>query len=357
MTIAIVHDYLSQCGGAERVVLRLAAMFPDAPIYTSIYDADRTFAEFSALDIRTSRLQGRIEPARFRSAALRYAGVFRSFDLSSFDTVVVSSSAFAHHVRHPRSFVYCHTPPRFLYDLDAYGRRRAVTALATPVLSGLRRRDRQAASRHLSYAANSAATAARIHSSYGRRADVIHPPLWIAHLPTVALPMPPEPRALVVSRLLPYKRVDVAVRACALAGVPVTVVGEGPEESRLRSERSGRVEFLGRVPDAKLAALFEDHSVVVCPGREDFGYLPVEANYAGRPVVAFATGGALETVEDGITGRLVPDHEVGHWARVLREVHERTWSPSALRSATQRFQATRFDAAVRRWLSSDPGHG
>ena len=351
-SVALVHDYLSQCGGAERVVLELAAMFPEAPIYTSFFAPEATFAEFAGKDVRTSSLQSRIDPDRFRSAVLRYPRAFRTFDLSAFDTVVVSSSAFAHHVVHRRSFVYWHTPPRFLYQPASYGLARPLRAAALPLLAALRRADATAAARHLSYAANSEATASRVRSAYGRSAVVIHPPLRTGHLPVDLPPLPATPRALVVSRLLPYKRIDVAVQACRLAGMPLTVVGEGPQERTLRHLGAGTVDFLGRLGETELPAVFAAHSVVLVPGQEDFGYVPVEANYAGRPVVAFAAGGALETVVDGVTGQLVPTHDPAEWAAALRSVHDRAWSPASLREATTRFGADAFQASVRQWLES-----
>ncbi len=349
--LAIVHDFLSQAGGAERVVLELARMFPDAPIYTSFYAPDRTYPEFDATDIRTSRLQGHIHPDRFRSAVLRYPGAFRSLELSEFDAVVVSTSAFAHHVVHQRAFVFWHTPPRFLYDTAAYDLPRWQTRLAAPVFSYLRAGDRRAAKRHWSYAANSADTAHRLREVYGCEARVVHPPLWTDHLPRHVAPPPLRPRALVVSRLLPYKRIDLAVRACAIAGIPLTVVGEGPEEGQLRSQGGKDTQFLGRLDDSELAAVFADHSVVLVPGRQDFGYSTLEANYAGRPVVALAAGGSLETVVDDVTGRLVEGTDEHDWASVLVEVHERGWEPEELRRTTEPFQTEPFRRAVRRWVS------
>lgn len=353
MNVAIVHDYLGQCGGAERVVLELAAMFADAPIYTSFYAPDQTFPQFAERIVRTSPLQGRVRPRHFRSAVLRYPKAFRDFDLRDFDAVVVSTSAFAHHVAHRRSFVYCHTPPRFLYDTTAYGIPRVVASGGAPALAYLRNSDRRAAAAHVAYAANSAGTAERIARTYGRVAPVIHPPLWTAHLPKDPLPLPDTPRALVVSRLLPYKRVEVAIHACALAGMPLTIVGDGPEKGRLRREAGGAVRFLGRLKDAELAELFADHSVVLVTGAEDFGYIPVEANYAGRPVVALAGGGALETVVAGVTGLLVHGHEPQDWAAALREVHRRQWQPGELRRSTARFQGAAFRTAVREWVAAD----
>lgn len=352
MNVAIVHDFLSQRGGAERVVLELARIFPNAPIFTSFYAPEGTYPEFATSDIRTSSLQGRVKPDRFRSAVLRYPGAFRSFDLSEFDAVLVSTSAFAHHVVHERAYVYWHTPPRFLYDPGAYGLPRWQKRLTSPAIRFLRARDRQATQRHHSDAANSADTALRLQRVYGREARVIHPPLWIGHLPTTTEPPPTVPRALIVSRLLPYKQIDVAMRACARAGIPLTIVGEGPEEGRLRSQGGGRVQFLGRLEDSQLADVFADHSVVLVPGRQDFGFGTLEANYAGRPVLALASGGSLETVIDGATGRLVQGTDEGNWASVLLDMHEQTWSPEELRRTTERFQAHAFQAAVRQWLSS-----
>ncbi len=154
-----------------------------------------------------------------------------------------------------------------------------------------------------------------------------------------------------VSRLLPYKRIDLAVRACSIAGIPLTVVGEGPEEAHLRSQGGNNVQFLGRLDDSELAEVFADHSVVLVPGRQDFGYSTLEANYSGRPVVTVAEGGSLETVIDGVTGRLIEGTDEHRWASVLHEVHEREWAPEELRRTTEPFQTEPFRHAVRRWVS------
>ena len=352
MRTAIVHDYLSQRGGAERVVLAMAGLFPDAPIFTSFYSPDLTYPEFAALDVRTSSLQGSIDPEHFRRSLFRLPGVFADLDLSSYDQVLVSSSAFAHRVRHPHSVVYCYTPPHFLYDTRAYLGSRARAYLVSPLLAPMRRRDRAAAARHRSYAAVSEQSARQIHAVYGRVSPVIYPPLSTDHLPAVAEAMPLEPRAMVVARLLPYKRVDIAIEACAVAGVDLTVVGLGPEEARLRHLAPKGVTFLGRVDDRELAQLFRDHSVVLAPGLEDFGYGPVEANYSGRPVVALADGGALETVQDGVNGILVEGWDVGRWAAAVTGALARTWEPERLRATTRRFDAGSFAKRLSDWVAS-----
>jgi glycosyltransferase involved in cell wall biosynthesis len=348
VNLAIVHDYLTQPGGAERVVLRLARLFPDAPVYTSLYDPDGTFPEFRDIDVRTSALQGRVDPDAFRRSALRFPSAFRALDLSAFDVVVVSTSAFAHHIAHPRAVIYCHTPPRFLYWPETYARRGPITLAMRVALAPVRRADVRAARRHGRWLANSAVTAARVHDRYGLEATVVHPPLATEHLPLEPPPMPSVARALVVSRLLPYKRVDVAVDACALAGIGLTVVGEGPERARLIERARGTdTTFLGRVSDLALLDLWAAHSLVLVPGVEDFGYAPVEAAWSGRPTVATAGGGALETVDDGVTGRLVGSDDPSAWAPVVDEVARTTWSPPALRASAQRFAPEHFDAAIR----------
>jgi len=345
--VAIVHDYLSQFGGAERVVLRMASLFPDAPIFTAFYSPEDTYDGFRTATVQTSPLQGRVRPDRFRRSVLRYPAAFRHFDLSRVEKVIVSSSAFAHYIRHPRSLVYCYTPPRYLHDTAAYIHEPHLASAARLAMAPLRHRDRVAAKHHLAYLACSRATAERVRSAYGMSVPVVYPPLETAHLPAVAEPMPERTAALMVARLIPYKRVDLAISACGLAGVPLTVVGEGPDLPRLQALAAGAaVTFTGRVGDGQLADLMSSHSMMLAPGREDFGYAPVEANYAGRPALALAAGGGLETLIDGVTGRLVCGESPDVWAQAIDEVAGRSWSPPELRRHSQRFSGETFDAAI-----------
>lgn len=355
--VALVHDFLSQRGGAERVVLHLASIFPDAPLYTSFYEPRGTFPEFRSMDVRTSDLGETFRPDSFRRQVLRFPGAFRRMDLGEYDVVVVSSSAFAHHVQHPNVHVYCHTPPRFLYDLGAYlrGRRNRAAAwapLAVPIMAPLRRADRTAARGARSYAANSVNTRANLRKAYGIRAGVIHPPVWTAHLPATLEP-PREDGVLVVSRLLPYKRVDRAVRACGLVGIPLTVVGDGPERSRLEAMAGRGTRFVGSVADSELGRLVADHAVVVVPGVEDFGLVPAEANYCGRPVVAPAAGGALETVTSGRNGILVETDDAEAWADAIRHALSSSWDRADLRRSMQPFSAEAFAQRICSWLGVD----
>lgn len=350
--VALVHDFLSQYGGAERVVLELSRIFPDAPVYTAFYDPDGTFPEFRERRIVTSSLQRIVRPGRFRAYAPLYPRAFERFDLGQYDLVVASSSAFAHRVRHPNCRVYCHTPPRFLYHPESYGwpdwRNRILHAGTAP----LRRADRRSARAKASYAANSDLTRRRVLAAYDIECRVIHPPLATTHLSAPVMPLPDRPALLMVSRLLPYKRVDVAIAVANATGLPLGVVGEGPERARLQSMAGPNVTFLGRVPDARMPELFAAATVVLAPGAEDFGYGPVEAHWFGRPAVAVAGGGALETVNDGIDGLLVRGTETEPWVRAVKSTLERPWTPAALRSSAGAYTAPAFREHVVTWLST-----
>jgi glycosyltransferase involved in cell wall biosynthesis len=349
--VAIVHDFLSQTGGAERVVLQLAATFPDAPIFTSFYAPDRTYPEFKTLDVRPSRRLDDVDPDHFRRSVLQFPQVFADLDLSGYDAAVISTSAFAHHVRHEHSIVYCHTPPRYLYDPSTYARHRVSAAALAGAFAWQRPADRRAARRHRHYLANSHLTRERIRRCYRRDAEVLHPPLWLAHLPEQVTPPPDEPKVLVVSRLLPYKRVDLALEACRRARVELTVVGDGPERATLEAGASDAT-FLGRVSDDELRELFIGHTIVLVTGAEDFGYLPIEANYAGRPVVALAAGGSLESVVDGETGLLVDSDDPETWANAVAAAVRRPWDPAALRRRSMRYHPDAFAARIRARLES-----
>lgn len=359
MTVGIVHDYLSQRGGAERVVLRLAVdTFPGAEVFTSFYRPQETFAEMGALSVHTTRLDSTVDAAHFRRKVLRYPAAFRSMDLSQLDVAVISSSAFAHHARHPVSIVYCHTPPRFLYEPASYRGISVASRLAWPALEVLRSRDRRAARSHSLYIANSALTASRVADLYGISAPVVHPPLHTAHLP--ARSTGPRPAtAIVVSRLLPYKRIDLAVVSCGLAGVPLTVVGTGPDEARLRhlatSAPGPGVRFLGRITDEQLSEELGSHGVLLAPGMEDFGFAPLEANYAGMPAVALAAGGALETVDAPLTGELVDGTSVDAWARAIDRALSTDYDPAALRCHAMRFSGEEFDTRLRSTIKEHLG--
>ncbi|MBA2475127.1 MAG: glycosyltransferase, partial [Actinobacteria bacterium] len=292
MKVALVHDYLTEMGGAERVVESLMSIFPEAPVYTSIYNPEVSSDRFSADNVRTSFMQ-QLTTGKESSKRLfpLFPLAFRGFDLAGFDVVLSSSSGFAHHVRPRREALhvcYCHTPPRFLWQSDLYfARQPQIRQLLGPVLPSFRRRDLQAARLVDAYVANSATVARRIEQTYGRKAEIIHPPVETsAFEPSTER----SGRFLVVSRLLPYKRIGLAVEAATRASLPLDVIGDGPARPKLEQAAGPTVRFLGRQDDEVVRHAMARCIALVVPGSEDFGLTPVEAHASGRPVVAFASG-------------------------------------------------------------------
>jgi glycosyltransferase involved in cell wall biosynthesis len=359
MRVAVVHDFLSQRGGAERVVLHMARVLRDPVIVTSLYAPEDTYPELAEFPVLSPRQVSGATGRRFRARVLSYPGTFRSFDLSGFDLVLISSSAFAHHVNHPRSAVFWHTPPRYLYDPGSYMPwvpRFPLTTAVNAATVALRRRDGQAAGSHRLHAANSRRTADRLRQAYGLDVPVLHPPLDIEGFPSSPGTFTGSPQALVVSRLLPYKRVDLAIAACRQVGIPLTVIGAGPDHGRLQRMAGPSVTFRSGLSDAELAQAYADHALVLCPGQEDFGYIPIEAAYSGRPVVAASGAGADETVLPGTSGLLVRGTDPTVWAGAIESALSRAWSPARLHDTASRFSADRFTTGLAQWLSplADP---
>lgn len=320
-------------------------MFPRAPIFTALYHPDATFEEFASADVRPSRLQRLSrDPTSFRKLLPLFGRAFRRIDLSGFDLVVSSSAGFAHHVR-PRSgvchVVYCHTPPRFLWD-ERYEHRTLAPAWARPllpaVLSRLRRSDRRAAARAHVYVANSRVTAARIETVYARRSVVVPPPVEVERFSTGA----PADHFLMVGRLLPHRDMDLAVRAFTSMGRKLVIVGDGPARADLERVAGDTIEFRGVVSDEELAALYASCRALVVPGVEDFGIAPLEANAAGRPVIARAAGGTLETVRDGDTGVLFERDTPAGIVEAVRRLEVIDFDAAELRAHAERYGEPAF---------------
>jgi glycosyltransferase involved in cell wall biosynthesis len=346
VTTAIVHDFLTQRGGAERVVLRMAALVEDPVIVTSTYAPNSTFPEFRRLEVRADQIVGDEDAAKFRRRALSYGKAFRDKDLAFADEVIISTSTFAHNVRSEDALVYWYTPPRFLYDPAAYFSRPAVAKSFELATAPLRHRDRKAAVAHRRHLANSRRTSNRLRDAYGFEAEVLYSPFDSSRFAGSVDAYSGSPSALVVSRLLPYKRVDLAIRACALAGIPLTIIGRGPEEERLRKIAPELVTFVGTVSEDELVDAYDKHSMVLVPGIEDFGYIPLEAASRGRPVVATREGGPAETVVDGTTGILVGGADPRTWADAILLASESDWSVSAMRRSVVPFEAHNFDRGL-----------
>ena len=342
--VAIVHDYLNQPGGAERVVLELADLFPDAPILTSLYRPDSTFPEFAGREIRTSPLNRLPVDRGFRNLFPLYPAAFRSFGVLDHDVVISSSSGWAHSVRTaPGTFhaVYCYTPARWLYGGEHLGASRRRSALR-PALGALRAWDTCAARRADLYIAISHAVRRRVRQHYGIDAPVVYPPVDVDRF----TPRERGERLLVVSRLLAYKRVDVIVDAATRSGIGLDVVGTGPSLDELQRRAGPAVTFHGRLDDGEVTKMMERCRAFCLPGEEDFGITPVEAHAAGKPVVAFAGGGALETVEEGATGAFFSRYDAVDVLDAIGRCDAITMPPAEIAACARRFSRAAFRSNI-----------
>ena len=356
MKTALVHDYLAQAGGAERVVSVLHGMFPNAPLYTSVYDREQTFAEFQRMDVRTSVLQRwPFSSRRYHKFALPfYPQAFEQMDFSGYDLVLSSSSSFAKGIITPPEachICYCHTPSRFIWRQEDYLKQANSSPLTTlalgPLLSRLRSWDVESAQRVDFFVANSYNVARRIRKYYRREvAAVIHPPVETEKF-SPAAPAEVGDHFLVVSRLLNYKRIDLAVEACNTLGVPLRIVGDGPDLPALKRAAGPTIQFLGRLSDKEVVRELSVCRALIFPGEEDFGITPVECMASGRPVVAYGAGGALETVVEGETGLFFPEQTADSLASVLSALPSHTFSPEALRKYAAGFDTSVFVARLR----------
>lgn len=348
--LALVHDYLLVMRGAERTFAAIAECWPKAPIYTSVYSQTGTDAAFAEREVRASALQ-RLRPTQhgFRRLLPLYPWAMAALPVSGHRTVVSSSSAFAHRVRPGRGAVhvcYCHTP--FRYAWHEYGTALSeAPRLARPALGAMlrstRRGDLRAAARVTRYVANSQLVQQRIADAYDRAATVVYPPVEVERFS----PGTPEDFFLTVGELTRHKRVEVALEAASRAGRPIKVVGTGPELPRLRARYASVAEFLGRVDDTELARLYASALALVVPGVEEFGIAAVEAQAAGRPVLAVGAGGAAETVRPGVSGVLVETGAVDELAEAMREVDFSSFAPESVRAGVERFGRARFMAEIR----------
>jgi glycosyltransferase involved in cell wall biosynthesis len=306
--VALVHDFLLDLRGAERVFLAMCDLWPEADLFTAVYDPEGTEGRFEERGVNASFLQ-RLKPTArtFRALLPLYPAAIESFDLSDYDLVVSSSSAWAHAVICDVDTVhvsYCHNPFRYAWN----DRDRTLAERFDPVsraaLRHLFRRWRQwdwiAAQRVDRYLANSRATQRRIHSYWGRESTVVYPPVDTDRF---APAESPGESYLVLSELMRHKRIDIAIEAFNKLRLPLTVAGDGPEARRLRRMAGPTIRFTGRVSDAEAARLFATCRALVVPSVEEFGIVAVEAQAAGRPVLAIQAGGTCETVVDGVTGR------------------------------------------------------
>jgi len=346
MRVAITTDWLNSFGGAERVLQELIQIYPDAPIYTSLYDPSRLPADLRDHDVRTSFLQ-RIPFARRRHQALfpLMPHAFEQFDFSEFDVVVSTSSACSKGVVTPSStfnLCYCYTPPRYLWDLyHAHLKGRFGRSLIALAAHRMRLWDRLAADRVDQFVAISHEVSARISKHYRRPSEVIYPPVRVDRFRDLPA-RDAEDYYLVVSRLVPYKRIDLAIAAANRLGRRLVVVGDGPERAALARLAGPTVDLVGWRDDEEITELYSGCRAFLFPGEEDFGIAPVEAQAAGRPVVAFGKGGATETVVHGKTGILFDRQCVEDLADAILTLDRWTIDSRACKRNAERFDASVF---------------
>jgi glycosyltransferase involved in cell wall biosynthesis len=350
--VALVHEWLTNLAGSERVVLALSRLFPEAPVYTSVYRPERLPEEFRRLDVRATfldRLPGAV-PHQALLPILPFA--FESLDLRDYDLVISSSHSCAKGVltRSDALHVsYCHTPMRYAWDFYHDYQRSlppAVRPLSAWMLHRMRIWDVAAASRVDEFIANSRNVAQRVAKWYRREAAVIHPPIRVSRFSISE----PGGSYVLVSRLVPYKSVDVAIEAFNRLGLSLDIVGRGQEYGRLRRMAGPNIRFLGWLSDDEVARTLSRARAVVFPAEEDFGLVPLEAMACGRPVIALGRGGALETVVDGQTGVFFGDATPDALAGAVRRSEALTWDPQRIREHAAAFDETAFLARMQTYV-------
>lgn len=361
MQVSLVHDYLTQRGGAERVVLSMVKAFPEAPLYTSIYEPETTFPGFRHADVRTSVLDIPLFRRNHRLAFPLLAPTFSTFRVEG-DVVLCSSSGWAHGVRSESTkVVYCYSPARWLYQSERYlpsgngsvFARAALSALQPPLV----RWDRRAARKADRYLTSSAAVQAHIRAAYGIDAEILPPPLPIHAVgPRQELDGLEPGFFLCVSRLLPYKNVDAILEAFeTLPRERLAVVGAGPEEARLRAGAPDNVRFLGAVDDDELRWLYGNAAGVIAASYEDYGLTPLEGAALGRPAAVLRWGGFVETVLEGETGVFFDRPEPVLIRQAVKQIVHRRWDRKTLESHAGRFSEERFVARLREVVSEECG--
>jgi glycosyltransferase involved in cell wall biosynthesis len=348
LRVTLAHDYLLVMRGAERTFAAMADLYSDAPIFTLLYDEEGTNGRFAGRSITTSALQrlgGR--QANFRRLLPLYPLAVKRLRPPACDVLLSSSSAFAHGVPAPEGAVhvcYCHAPFRYAW----YEQARALAEAPPPLrpllrlqLRRMRRWDRAASERVDAYIANSQLTQERIRRFYGRDAAIIHPPVETHRF----APGEPGDSLLIVSEIVRHKRLDVALEAARRARAPIRVVGSGPDYAAL-SRAYPEADFLGRASDEELVELYASARAVVVPSMEEFGITAVEAQAAGRPVIAAAAGGALETVLDGQTGRLAVLDDVESFTRAIEAIDQLEFDPARAVENAARFSVEVFRSSI-----------
>ncbi len=353
MKIALVQDFLNQYGGAERVLEVLCEIFPDAPIYTLLYDEKATGYAFKDKEIHTSFLQ-KIPFSRthHRIFPMLMPLAIEQFDLSYYDVILSNSASFAKGIitkPQTKHINYCMTPTRFLWDdsqryIDEFRYPWPIKKLVPFFISYLRIWDKEAALRVDKFVANSNFVKTRIKKYYHTDADVIHPPVSTDKF---YISNQKDDYFLMVGRMVPYKRFDLAIKVFNAIGKPLKIVGDGPERRRLKKMAGKNIEFLGLISDYKMPEIYSRAQAVIFPQEEDFGIVPLEAMASGRPVIAYKGGGALETIIDNKTGIFFDQQSEIALAQAVGQYYQTDFDPDFIRSHARTFDKEIFKQRIR----------
>jgi glycosyltransferase involved in cell wall biosynthesis len=365
MKVALVHELLTMRGGAEKVLRVFAEMFPDAPIYTLLYNEQKLGDWFPAARVRPSIVQKRAKLLGFNHHLYlsSFPRAVEAWDFSGFDLVLSSSSAFAHGILtngKPKHLCYVHAPARYLWDRTREQLERAgkgmLGALRRSYLSRtfhrLRTWDAEAADRPDRLIAASETVRQRIERYWRRDSVVVHPPIddvWLEH--DAQSSGSPSPYYVIVSSLVRYKRIDLAVEACTRRNIPLTIAGEGPDRARLESLAGPSVKFVGYRSDAEVKNLYTHARATLFPGDEDFGLVPLESLACGTPVIAFRGGGALETLTDN-TAEFFDQPTAAALADAVERSERRTFSTETCRTRARQFSRHRFEEHIQKEIGS-----
>lgn len=354
--IAIAHDYLTQRGGAERVVLALHKAFPEAPIYTTLYDPEKTYPEFKNCTIITSPLNRIPLFRKDHRLALPLLPIFSSRLKVESEKAIVSTTGWAHGFNLPqKSFIYCHSPARWIYLTDQYigNRLNKLVARGFKLMRPfLRQWDRAAAYRHPNYVANSSTIQQRIFDVYGKRVNIIFPPYSVSAQGKQE-PIPgledfmADGYFMVVSRLLPYKNVQYAVEAFTRLDQKLLVVGAGPMREELEQLATNNIAFASNILDEQMQYAYAKATALLAVSYEDFGITPLEGGAFGKPTIALQAGGFLDTIVDGVTGTFIKTPSANDIRAAVEDFDPTTFSSQAIKNHVQQFSEERFIQEVK----------
>jgi glycosyltransferase involved in cell wall biosynthesis len=362
MKVALVHDYLVQYGGAERVLEALCEIFPHAPIYTLVYDEKIFKKRFGKKKIYTSFLQSLpFSKSHHRAFPVLMPMAVESFDFSSFDLVISDSNSYAKGVitgAGTLHICYCHTPMRYAWDdYYNYADRFTFSALIKKIvplaMNYIRLWDKISADRVEKFIANSRFVKARIKKYYRRGAEVIYPPVDLSFYGFDAREKSERGYFLIVGRLIPYKRFDLVVEAFNVLGLPLKIIGDGPEAKRLKRMAGSNIDFLGWLPDDKVKDYYSGARAFLFPQEEDFGIVALESMASGTPVIAYRGGGAVEIVREGVNGIFFGSQEVDSIIEAVKKFQNISFDRKAIRRSVEGFDKDIFKRKIKEFVEKE----